>query len=514
MCRITFFLFEQPKNMGKSAVRGSIALILSGLICKVLGAFFRVPLTYVLKEEGMGVFQLIMSLYTFALIFCSGGMSVTLSKMISKARVNADIIRMRSLYKIGILTSLILGFSVGLIFFIFAKQISFLQGSEPSFIGYTLMIILLPLGSVIACFRGIIQGNENMIPTAISQILEQSFKFVFGLAIAYFLIRFGVAFGVVGAILGIVIGEIVAFLYLLFKVRRLTMRFEGKNFDGFFKNYIPLTLSILTLPFVNAVDSFLIVGRLMAAGFSSVNALRLFGIQTGVVSAILNLPLIISTAIATSLLPAISYLSNKEFDEKTTQAFKVLWITILPMVIGIMAIARPLYEFLYPTLDKDSIELAVYLTKIGGISTILTALMQFFATILQARENLLFLLLSESIGGVIKIISVVFLCAVPEVNIFGLAIGNVLMSASIAILMLLKIKESVNLGYFDLLVPLVSSVVMLSVVIKLIDRFDVSSILLILMGVSVGVMIYSFLSFPCAYPILKEFVKKRRRKQV
>ena len=66
--------------------KGFLILTISGLICKIIGAFFRLPLTYILGTEGLGVFQLVMSVFSFALILTSGGVSVTISKMIASSR--------------------------------------------------------------------------------------------------------------------------------------------------------------------------------------------------------------------------------------------------------------------------------------------------------------------------------------------------------------------------------------------------------------------------------------------
>ena len=67
---------------------GALILLISGVICKCLGAFFRLPLTNMLGIEGIGVFQLVMSLYAFALVVTSGGVSSSLSKLISSARAS------------------------------------------------------------------------------------------------------------------------------------------------------------------------------------------------------------------------------------------------------------------------------------------------------------------------------------------------------------------------------------------------------------------------------------------
>ena len=193
---------------------GAIVLLISGIICKLLGAFFRLPLTNMIGIEGIGVFQLVMSLYSFALVLTSGGVANSLSKLISSARANGRVEKISLYLKQALLISVGIGFGIGLIFLIFGKYIALFQQISSS-LSYYLFILLLPLGALLATLRGFFQGYENMLPTAISQVIEQVFKFAFGLLFAYYFSKIGIAQGVFGAFLGVTISEAISVLYLL-----------------------------------------------------------------------------------------------------------------------------------------------------------------------------------------------------------------------------------------------------------------------------------------------------------
>lgn len=231
--------------MTKSVFKGSLVLVISGVLCKMLGAFFKIPLTNILGVKGIGLFQMIMSVYAFALILCSGGVTVAVSKLFAEATKRRDESKKRGVYRKSIIVSLCFGLFVGLIILIFADKIAYFQGEDLSVWGYKVMAFLLPLGGIIACFRGVIQGSENMTPTAVSQILEQGAKFLFGLLFAYVLIKHGIQFGVAGAVLGILMGEIFATTYLFFKAKNLTKKVEKPQSDGFFKTLLPIMLTAI-----------------------------------------------------------------------------------------------------------------------------------------------------------------------------------------------------------------------------------------------------------------------------
>ena len=506
--------------MSKSIGRGTIVLIISGLICKLLGAFFRLPLTSILGIEGIGIFQMVMSVYSFALILTSGGVATALSKFVSQARARGDFKKIKRLLKTSLLYCIIFGAFVGLFMFLFSKQIAFLQQAEAGSVSYKLMLLLIPFGGIIATMRGIFQGYENMLPTAISQVLEQAVKFVLGLSIAYILGKNNVEEGVFGAFLGVTVGEIVAIVYLsiYLKIKIKINPIENKLFSGqnFLKAVIPLSVGVSVLPLVSALDSFLVVSRLTVAGFTSVFATQLFGLQTGVVGAILNFPLIISTSISVAILPSISFLDaqlSNESENSVSKSLKVLWLVLLPLVFGICVISRPLYSLVYPSLNADLLNFAVNLTYLGGISTIISALMQFFLTLLQAKGKFNYCMISYIVGGVLKICSVIVLCALPSVNIFGVVIGNIILSSTVCIMALIKNKRKISVHFFDLSLPLLSSVAMALTVSLFLSKFNLSLIMQIVCSIIIGGSIYIFFTLPISWEIIKNILDTKLKEK-
>lgn len=496
--------------MNKSVAKSSIILIIAGIVCKILGALFRLPLTNILGVTGIGYFQMVMSLYAFTLVLCSGGITITLSKLVAEPCENKQK-RVNSLYKISILTSLVLGAVVGAVFLLLSKNISSLQGGTFGNV-YRLMIILLPLGGIIACFRGVLQGFETMYPTAVSQVIEQGIRFVFGLLFASIFIKKGVDMGVFGAFLGIVVGEALSAIYLLYEIKKRKVKFEGKEYKGFYKNLFPILLGGCILPLVNALDSLIIVNRLSIAGFTKSQAVLLYGVQTGVVGTVLNLPAIISSSLAIALLPSIAAMKENPVAQKQRicTAFKYLWFVLLPMVLGIMAIAKPLYTIIYPNIEYQILQYAVNLTLLGGISAILLAIMQFLITILQARGKLLNMMILQVAGGALKFFIVYKFCAVPEINVYGLILGNILLSSVVIIGSLVELGDLVEISFFDLFLPALGAVAMYMCVSIFVETAKLSPISLVVLSVVIGIAIYALLNLRTLYSSIKYFARKRK----
>lgn len=502
---------EKKHKLGVSA----LVLVIGGLVCKCLGALFRLPLTNLLGIEGIGVFQLIMSLYSFSLVVTCGGVAPSLSKLISSARARGEHAKISTYLQRSIFLSVLFGLIIGALFFFCGKWIASFQGIS-SGSGYFLFVALLPLGGLLAVFRGFFQGYENMLPTAISQILEQVAKFGFGLLFAFYFGKYGLNQGVFGAFLGIVISEVVAFLFLyvffLFKrgdVQKLQdlrqIKFVRGEFDRV--NFL-LMLSASILPLVNAFDALVIVPRLMDAGFSSGLSTKMFGLQSGIAGAFLNFPLVISVAVATTLLPNISYLISKGVKSRhvVEKGVKILMFLVLPTTFGLVAISKQVLPLVYNDLTGRMLELVFEFMLYGAFSIVFTAFMQYFIMLLQANGDFKYIVVITAIGGVVKGLTTVVLAGFPQINVFALVLGNILMSAVICVSALVRLKKifGFNLKFLDVLLMVLGTAVMTLAVYTFAEKTYFSVFVNVALAIVIGVLVYAVFCAPVLYHILKK----------
>lgn len=502
---------EKKRKLGVSA----LVLVIGGFICKCLGALFRLPLTNLLGIEGIGVFQLIMSLYSFSLVLTCGGVTASLSKLISSARARGEQAKISTYLRHSLVVACLVGLAIGIVFFFCGRFIASFQGIS-SGSGYLLFVALLPLGGALAVFRGYFQGYENMYPTAISQILEQVAKFAFGLLFAFYFGKRGISQGVFGAFLGIVVSEVVSLIFLfgifLFKresVQTLqdlrVVKFTRREFVRV--NFL-LMLSASILPLVNAFDGLIIVPRLMDAGFSSGLSTKLFGLQSGVAGAFLNFPLIISVAIATTLLPNISYLISKGVKSTALieKGIKMLIFFLLPTTFGLVAVSKQALPLVYTDLSGTMLEVVFELMLYGAFAIVFTAFMQYFIMLLQANGNFKFIVIITAIGGIIKGLSTVILAGIPAVNIFALVLGNILMSAFVATACLIKLKNvfRIRLNIWELLLMLFGTAVMAVTVYTFIQKNYFNMVVNLLLAITLGALVYFTFCTPVIYSILKK----------
>lgn len=510
-------MLKNRSNLGIS----TFVLLVSGFVCKVLGALFRLPLTNFIGIEGIGIFQLVMSLYSFALVLTCGGVTATLSKLIGAARAKGEYEKINTYLSRALFVCGGIGIILGVGFLFLGKVISSLQGIDVGG-SYSFFILLLPLGAILATFRGFFQGFENMFPTAISQILEQVAKFALGLAFAVLFGRRGTSSGVFGAFLGIVLSEVVATIYIfatylfkrksgekmLFVTKETRREFDHANFL--------LTFSASVVPLTNALDGLFIVPRLTKAGFLSDVATQLYGLQTGVVGAVLNFPLIISMAVTTALLPNISYAISKGVGGKfiIERGLKILLFLILPTTFGMVAISSPLLTLLYKNLSEPMLKKGFELMLFGGFSVVFTALMQYLIMLLQANGQFKFILLCTALGGVAKVLITFFLSALPAINIFALPLGNLVLAGIVSVMSVWKLKKLVSftLPFADAFALIFGTLCMFLCVYTFVACNYFKPLLNLLLAVLLGVVVYGVFTIP--FVLKLGIFKKREQKEV
>ncbi len=219
------------------AMRRKIAYLFTGagmlavcsVVAKLLGAMYRIPLTNVLGGEGMGLYQLVFPLYTLLLTVSSGGLPVAISRLVAVKLVGGDEAGAAKIVRVAVVALGLVGLACSLVLALFARQIATVQGNASAAPAYLGIAPAVTLVAVLSCFRGYFQGRENMLPTAVSQLIEQAVKLVAGLIFSRVLVKRSVSMGVLGALLGVSLSELVALAGLAltyFFTRRRVKRSE------------------------------------------------------------------------------------------------------------------------------------------------------------------------------------------------------------------------------------------------------------------------------------------------
>ena len=461
---------KTPKN--RSFLFGAVVLGAGGILAKLLGVLYRIPLTNIVGAEGIGLYQMVFPFYTLLLTISGAGLPAAISKMTAEALARGDKRGADRIFKTALVSLSVLGLIASLLVFALHGLMARLQGNAGAALSYLGIAPALFFVALISAFRGYFQGRQNMLPTALSQITEQAVKIAFGLIFAKMLMRHGIAYAALGALIGVSVSELFAAIQLFIQYlfyRRREKKHEKKMLEyggadaaqtGSKKNMfrqlfaisIPITLGAIILPATQLIDSALVINILKGGGLSVKISTVLYGLMTGHVMSVINMPVVLSVAVATAVMPRIAAagaVGNKAGAEKSAgMALKAAFVTAVPCALIMCFFAPQIIRILYGRGLRDDLldegRIAAQLLSITSFSTIYIAVMQVITAALQAVGKIYVPVINLGIGTAIKIILNLALISIPSVGIYGAAISTCACYAVAAILDYIALRKYIG----------------------------------------------------------------------
>jgi len=333
-------------------VKGFSWLVFGSLASKFLGGFYKIFLTRIIGGESLGIFNQILSVYTFFVLFVSAGLPSAMSKLLTKYdSLEGKVKCLRNILKIFLYISLFLSLILILVSF-------YISNFKRNIVIQSCYFVLAPaivFSSMTAVIKGYFQSENNFKPTALSNIVEQLIKIIVGLAFCYLFKSFGAYIQILVAISAISIADfgIYLILYSSFKKHidiKLKTKLDIKALKQLINTVFPIMLASLILPFSQMIDSVLVV-KLLTRNFSVDASVYLYGLQSGVVVTLINVPTVITFALSSVLLPLLSKdyeKSNTEaYNKKISLALKVIITFAIPCVVFVLFYPDKIINLLY-----------------------------------------------------------------------------------------------------------------------------------------------------------------------
>ena len=471
---------KNNKKMG--FIEGAVIIAVAGILVKIIGAIFKIPLdTYVLKTDGMALYNTSYTIYNLLFVISTAGLPTAISKLVAESDSRGDYDGSRKILKV----SLILLFSIGalgsLALSLGSKFFSGIIGYPDAYLTMIAMSPSLFFVAGMSAFRGYFQGQGNMLPTAISEVVEAICKLFVGLSLAYLLLPKGKMFASAGAIMGVTVGSVLAFSFLL--IYYLSNKKHEKKSEkskvpvkkvliNIVKIAVPITLGVSVFTLTSFIDTAMVTNQMKgyiatssvaeesvlsnlneerAEGYKEISenikiedeaekqekvkenkAAFVYGYLVRAIT-LFNMPAVIISAIATSAVPAIAA-ANAENDKKKSRSFtkSALLIAIvlaLPCAVGMSILAKPILSLIYGGDGSFSV-----LLNVMGIAVLFLTLVQIVNALLQSWGRVWVPVVNMLAGGAVKILVNLILVSRPEINIMGAPIGTLLCYVTVAAL--------------------------------------------------------------------------------
>ncbi|MCZ8522364.1 MULTISPECIES: putative polysaccharide biosynthesis protein [Paenibacillus] len=456
-----------------SLVKGTLILSLAALVARALGVIQRIPLVALLTMAGMAPFGVAFNLYSVLLVVATAGIPSALSKMISERTALGRYAEADRIYKAALQFAVGAGIVMALILWFVAPAFAASSEQPKAVMAIRAIAPALLLFPVIAIMRGYFQGRRMMAPNGISQVIEQIFRVVTSVALAYLLLGRGLEYAVAGASFGGVVGGVAALAVMLYYGRKLRRQDQqerdgspvppeqkaaaaaltaGSVYRQLFRLSVPIVIFSVTVTLVYLIDSWLATPLLKEA-MGVEDAGRVLGILTGQAQSLAGIPIILAVALSQSVVPIISsaFAQNdmKQVSEQTGKVLQLSILTGLPVVLVIALAARPLNFFIFEneagTLIDDRFAPGVIAAL--TITAIFQIVMQTSGAVLMGMGRMKPLMAGVGIGIAVKLAASFFLA--PLLGIYGLVAATALCFIVMAAINLSVLRGAVAYRVFS-----------------------------------------------------------------
>lgn len=426
--------------MSKRSVVGStIILMFAGFFVRLIGFVYRIYLSNLIGAEGMGLFQLIFPVYSLVILTLSSGVSIAVSKLVAQELAKNNIINLKRITSCATTLVIIISLFVSVFMYIYIDYIAdVVLKDHRTYYSLVLLIPCIPVISGASALKGYFYGIREVAPTALSQIVEQIVRISLVTLTAGYFLKLGLEYACALATIGMTVGEIANFLvlYIYYKLKKHKKKSKKglKRKRTILKQIltisIPVSLNRFITSFMSTVQVILIPRRLLAGGLDYQNSMELYGKLTGMAIPLLFFPSIVTSSLATVLVPTISEaVASKQYRSINYKISRSIQMTsLLGFIFTAVFVCYPnqIGDILYRSKDVGSI------IKLLSYSCIFIYLQQTLSGMLNGlgKEKVS---LRNSVTGHIIRIGFVYYC-IPVYGIKGFMWGIIVSSLLVCIL--------------------------------------------------------------------------------
>ena len=434
-------------------LQGTALLAMATAIVKVIGALYKIPLNAIIGTQGFGYYSTAYEIYAVLLMISTAGLPVAMSRMISQASALDHNNQVRRIYTTCRTIFLILGLSGSLAMTVFCRQLAQFQNQPDAWAAIGCLGPCVLLICIMSTFRGFFQGQSNMLPTSISQVLEAITKLIVGMIAALVLLKMtnSIPLAAGGAILGVTASCLLSSFYLYGCFRKSYGQLpqtgdEPQSFadtaKGLLVIAIPITIGSAGLQLLTMLETKIYMGQLLSHGISQADADTMRGIY-GMTQTIFNMPCAFITPITISIIPAITsqltLCKDKEARQTEESAVRITGLISMPCAFGLATLAEPVTALL-GGYSGEKLILATKLMTILGISIMFNAVVLVTTAFMQAHGRATRPVINMLIGGFLKLAAVYILTGNPNIGIVGTPIGTLLCYLCICVLNIYSIR--------------------------------------------------------------------------
>ncbi|MEK3719575.1 putative polysaccharide biosynthesis protein [Paenibacillus sp. FSL H8-0034] len=419
------------KLMGSMLLKGAVVLGLATIVSKLIGTMQKIPLQNMAGDAVFGIYNAVYPLYILILFLATAGFPLVVSKFVSEQVAMQQYEEARRVLRVASYVLIASGFVCFLLLFFGADWLAELMDAKQTSMAIRSVSFALLLVPVMSALRGYYQGYQNMIPTAVSQVIEQTVRVatMFGLLLLFMHWGYGADWIAAGATFGSVTGA-AAGLIVMLVYHQKDKRNQGQQEKGnagrsmtreaelthqwdephrlqrrqsresdwvlvrrLLLYALPICLGTISLPILTLVDSFTLPRLLKLYGLDETGALYQFGLYNHGMP-LVQLVAMIASSMSAALVPSIAaakLLSDPEIlRNRTSVALRLTWVIGLAAAVGLSLLAEPLNVMFYKSTDGSfAMSLLSFTALFSTLNIIAGSVLQGFGAVVAPALYLL-----------------------------------------------------------------------------------------------------------------------------
>lgn len=449
-------------------------LVIASFVAKAIGMIYRIPLTHILGDDGNGYYSTANEIYTIILMISSFSLPLAVSRLVAEREYAGEV---KNSYRVLICSlrfAAVTGGILSILTFLLGGVITkYVMGVELASYALRVLAPAIFLFALTGVLRGFFQGHGTMVPTAVSQIIEQIINAIVSVAGAYVMLQYGLKLGekkddaelgtalaAAGGTFGTVASVGVALLFMIviylgyrngFKRRMKKDKTRRRESDraiyrAITYTILPIVLSTLVYNISTIIDQGVFNHILAGMGFTQKQYATVWGIYSGKFRVLMNVPLSIASCLAPSVVPALTEaMANNDLREaglRTRDTIRYTMVFTIPCAVGMAALARPIMMMLYG--NNDSLALAAGIMQSGALLTVLLALSTLTTGILQGLGEMQAPLVHAATAVAIHLGFLVLFVVKFKWNIYGVVYANIIFGLIICLLNARSIRKKLH----------------------------------------------------------------------
>ena len=471
------------KKNDNTLVKNASFLMVAALVSKIIGMLYKSPLSSTLGSESYALFQYAQNAYFILLMIASFSIPQAVSKIMAEKIVFERYRDAQKVFHCALIYAVVAGGAVAL-FCVFGVKLLVPEDMAGARLALQMLAPTIFLSGILGVFRGYFQAYRNMMPTSISQIVEQIFVATFALLMSSLMIgRFAGSseeviqkWGAAGATMGTGAGVAAALVFMILvyvlNKKRIKARLRrdraslNENTADVMKNIVLIIMPIILSAFIynvnGYINSYMYSGIMGSKGMDPGLLKRMYA-EYGYFMTIINIPLTLASTAPTSMIPEVSaHYAENDIPMANSKIDRATWLSMfisIPAAIGLAVLSGPVVRLLFPVTNG----VGGWLLVLGAITIILNGNSNISNGVLQGIGKPRLPMIHAAIALVVDIISMAVLLYLTDLGVYSIVVSMVIYAVVMCLLNERSMKK--YMGYKNpwrsaYLYPLLASVPM------------------------------------------------------